>query len=114
MAESLVPGSNRIAAIAAITAAELLTGVHNADEAHRVPRSAFVEGVLATMPIVPSDLTAARLYAEVAADLANSGVPYRPERRARAGFPPWHSGAPWPRSIMLTSPAFQAGAERSE
>ncbi len=62
-------------AIAAITAAELLAGVQRADAAHRPRRSAFVEGILATVPTVPFDLTAARLYAQIEADLATAGTP---------------------------------------
>jgi len=61
--------------IAAITAAELIAGVERADALHRPRRSAFVEGILATIPIVPFDLTAARLYAQIDADLANAGTP---------------------------------------
>ena len=62
-------------AIAAITAAELLAGVQHADAAHRPRRSAFVEGILATVPTVPFDLTAARLYPQIEAYLATAGTP---------------------------------------
>ncbi len=40
--------------IAAITASELLHGVHRATPKHRVRREAFVEGVLAAFPPSPS------------------------------------------------------------
>jgi tRNA(fMet)-specific endonuclease VapC len=62
-------------AIAAATAAELLAGVERADDAHRAARSAYVEGILAIIPTVPFDLTIARLYAQVEAQLASSGTP---------------------------------------
>jgi tRNA(fMet)-specific endonuclease VapC len=61
-------------AIAAATAAELLAGVERADDAHRTARSAYVEGILAMIPTVPFDLTIARLYAQVEAQLASSST----------------------------------------
>ena len=39
--------------IAAITASELLHGVHRATPEHRARREAFVEGVLGRVPVVP-------------------------------------------------------------
>lgn len=63
-------------AIAAMTAAELLIGVHRADtEARRAGRAAFVEAVLARLPVVPFDLAAARVYARLAAQLWSAGQP---------------------------------------
>jgi len=61
--------------IAAITAAELIAGIERADALQRPRRSAFTEGILATIPTVPFDLTAARLHAQIDADLANAGTP---------------------------------------
>ena len=61
--------------IAAITAAELLAGVLRADAPHHAQRSAFVEGILAATPVVPFELVAARLYAQVEFDLAVAGTP---------------------------------------
>ena len=60
--------------LAAMTAAELLAGVHRADTVHRARRSAFVEGILAAIPTLPFDLTAARLYAQIEADLFRAGT----------------------------------------
>ncbi|MGD0076430.1 MAG: PIN domain-containing protein [Candidatus Binataceae bacterium] len=61
-------------AISAVTAAELLYGVHRAvTPAQRAKRQAFVEGLLARMPVLPFDLTAARLHAEMWARLAKKG-----------------------------------------
>ena len=52
--------------IAAITASELLVGVHVANTASsRLKRSAFVEGILSKIPILEFDENVARAYAEV-------------------------------------------------
>jgi predicted nucleic acid-binding protein len=60
-------------AIAAITAAELLHGVHRASAAERVRREAFVEGLLAQVPVVPFTLAVARVHARIWAELAAKG-----------------------------------------
>jgi len=62
-------------AISAVTASELLHGVRRARTAaqhHR--RQAFVEGLLAELPVVAFDLTVARVHASLWADLARRGV----------------------------------------
>jgi tRNA(fMet)-specific endonuclease VapC len=62
-------------AIAAITASELLHGVHRADTPERrTRREAIVEQLLATIPVIPFDLLAARLHARIWAQLAAKGV----------------------------------------
>ena len=62
-------------AIAAMTASELLNGVHRAATAvQRTRREAFVEGLLARVPVIGFDLTAARVHARIWAELASSGV----------------------------------------
>jgi predicted nucleic acid-binding protein len=62
-------------ALAAITASELLHGVHRAPSAKtRTRRSAFVEQLLARLPVIPFDLLAARVHARVWADLAVKGM----------------------------------------
>ncbi len=62
-------------AVAAITASELLHGVHRAtDPKVRTRRSAFVERVLAQMPVVSFDLIVARVHARVWAELAAKGT----------------------------------------
>lgn len=53
-------GPDEEAAIAAITASELLHGVHRANAKHRARREAFVESVLAAIPVLDFDLLAAR------------------------------------------------------
>ena len=63
------------AAIAAITASELLHGVHRAKTTkQRVHREAFVEQVLTNVAVVPFDLVVARVHARLWADLAAKGV----------------------------------------
>jgi tRNA(fMet)-specific endonuclease VapC len=61
-------------AIAAITASELLHGVHRATEEHRGWREAFVEAVIASFPTLAFDLLAARIHARLWAGLASSGT----------------------------------------
>ena len=63
------------AMIAAVTASELLHGVHRATVAHiRTRREAFVEYLLSALPIVPFDLLAARVHARLWSELAARGI----------------------------------------
>lgn len=66
-------GENEDVGIAAITASEMLHGVHRATEEHRGRREAFVEAVLAAFPTLPFDLLAARTHARLWAGLVSSG-----------------------------------------
>ncbi len=59
--------------IAAITAAELLVGVHLADEANRARRTSFVDAVLGTVPVEDYDLDVARAHAELLAHVRRTG-----------------------------------------
>jgi predicted nucleic acid-binding protein len=62
-------------AISAVTASELLHGVYRArtpGQRHR--RQAFIEGLLAQLPVIAFDLTVARVHASLWADLAKRGV----------------------------------------
>ncbi len=62
-------------AISAVTASELLHGVHRArTPGQRQRRQAFVEGLLAQLPVIAFDLTVARVHASLWADLAKRGV----------------------------------------
>ena len=64
------------AALASITASELLIGVHRADSpARRLRREAFVETVLTALPVLPFDLPVARVYAQLWIQLAGAGRP---------------------------------------
>jgi predicted nucleic acid-binding protein len=66
-------------AIAAITAAELLHGLYRAKTAaQRHRREAYIEGLLARLPVFPFDLVAARIHGRVWAQLATKGVTVGP------------------------------------
>lgn len=74
-------GPDEEAAIAAITASELLHGVHRASVEHRPSREAFVETVLSVIPVLEFDLLAARAHARLWAELAIAGVDVGPHDR---------------------------------
>jgi len=63
------------AAIAAITAMELLVGVERADDAHRRRRALHVEAVLSSLPIVDYTLDVARTHARLAVQAMSLGRP---------------------------------------
>ena len=61
-------------ALSAVTASELLIGVHRADSpGRRARREAFVEAILGGVPVIAFDLPIARVYARLAAELAAAG-----------------------------------------
>lgn len=61
--------------LSAITASELLHGVHRARTAEvRARRSAFVEAVLSRFPLLAIDLPTARTHAQLWAELAARGA----------------------------------------
>ena len=61
--------------ISVVTASELLHGVHRAANAKiRATRLAFVEAVLASLPLLEIDLATARSHAQLWSDLAKRGV----------------------------------------
>lgn len=65
---------DRAVSLAAITASELLHGVHRADDAvRRTRRETFVEAVLALFSVRPFDLDTARVHAALWADLNQRG-----------------------------------------
>ena len=60
--------------LSVVTASELLHGVHRAkDPVTRARRTAFVEGVLGSMPFLPVEIATARVHARLWADLAEEG-----------------------------------------
>ena len=67
-------GEGEEVGIAAITASELLHGVHRATDEHRGQREAFVEAVLAAFPALVFDLLVARVHARLWAGLASAGT----------------------------------------
>ena len=61
--------------MASITASELLHGVHRAaTTAQRQRREAFVERLLAVLPVFPFDFVTARIHASLWAGLASKGA----------------------------------------
>jgi predicted nucleic acid-binding protein len=66
-------------AVSAITASELLHGVHRATTAvRRTQREAFVEGLLSRLPVVSFDLVTARVHARLSAELGLKGTSVGP------------------------------------
>jgi tRNA(fMet)-specific endonuclease VapC len=62
-----------VAYISAITASELLVGVHRAqDPGVRARRAAFVEGLLSALPVLAVDLQTARVHAQLLGELPNN------------------------------------------
>jgi predicted nucleic acid-binding protein len=60
--------------LSVVTASELLHGVHRASAPGvRARRSAFVEGVLGSLPLLPIEIATARMHASLWADLAANG-----------------------------------------
>lgn len=76
LAAQLAARGDDLVAISAITASELLHGVHRAaTPEQRARREAFVEGLLARLPVLPFDLVVARIHGRLSADLARQGLP---------------------------------------
>lgn len=67
-------GPDEDVGIAAITASELLHGVHRASPENLIRREAFVEAVLAAFPPMAFDLLTARAHARIWAELATAGI----------------------------------------
>lgn len=63
------------AAIAAITAMELLVGVERADAVRRQRRSIHVEAILSAVPVVDYTVEVARVHARLAVQSMNLGRP---------------------------------------
>ncbi len=66
-------------AISAVTASELLHGVHRATTpARRSRREAFVEGLLSRIPVFSFDLVTARVHARLSSELAAKKISVGP------------------------------------
>jgi len=61
-------------ALSAVSASELFHGLHRLKGVRRARSEAFVERVLAALPVIPFDLPAARVHAALAADLRAKGT----------------------------------------
>jgi tRNA(fMet)-specific endonuclease VapC len=62
-------------AIAAISASELLHGVHRLrSSARKIRAEAWVEEILAALPVLPFDVSCARAHARLGALLARKGI----------------------------------------
>ncbi len=73
--QRLVRSGDTRLAISAITTSELLHGVHRATKkSQRASREAFVERLLEVWPVLPFDLTAARIHSRLWAELAAKGI----------------------------------------
>lgn len=60
--------------IAAVTVAELRTGIELASEAHRAARAEFLVNVLETLPVEPYDLATAEAHGRLLAHVHRSGT----------------------------------------
>ena len=60
--------------VAAVSVAELRTGIELADEARRASRTEFLVKVLETMPIEPYDLAVAEAHSRLLAQVYRSGT----------------------------------------
>lgn len=72
--EGLIADEDDVA-IAAITVAELLVGVHLADQAHRSARQQFVGDLTTVVPVVDYDQAVASSHAELLAVVRQQGRP---------------------------------------
>lgn len=74
LAEHVTGQEHEPVAISALTASELLHGVHRAaTPQHRTQRERFVEDILARFPVAEFGLEAARVHARLWADLLARG-----------------------------------------
>jgi tRNA(fMet)-specific endonuclease VapC len=63
-------------ALSSVTVSEMLVGVHRANSPDRATRrEAFIESILALLPVLPFDLPASRVHARITADLLGVGQP---------------------------------------
>lgn len=72
--EDLISDDDEVA-VAAVSLAELLVGVHLADERHRADRQEFVDDVKAVIPVVNYDSSVAATHAELLVAVRRQGQP---------------------------------------
>lgn len=61
--------------IAAVSVAELRTGIELADERHRASRTEFLVRVLETLPVEPYDVSTAEAHGQLLAHVHRGGTP---------------------------------------
>lgn len=66
-------GDDRVT-IAALTASELLHGLHRSSKSRRASRETFLESLFSALPVLAFDLVVARIHARVGAQLASKGT----------------------------------------
>jgi tRNA(fMet)-specific endonuclease VapC len=72
--ELLTRHAGQSAAFSAVTASELLHGLHRAQtESQRARREQFIEPVLSRFPVIPFAMETARVHARISAELAATG-----------------------------------------
>ena len=95
------------AAIATITAMELLVGVERADAKHQEARAAHVEALLSSLPTEPYNLAVARVHARLAVEAMS-------KRRPRSAYDMMIAAtAAATKRILLTTDANAGFAELS-
>ena len=62
-------------AVAAVTIAELRVGARLADRRRKAARTAYVDDIIATVPILDYDLDVAEVHAELLAEVRTQGKP---------------------------------------
>jgi len=73
LAAALTDHRDETFAISAVTASELLHGVHRVAPSKRAATEAFVEGLIERLPVLPFDLRSARVHARLWAEAAAKG-----------------------------------------
>ena len=75
LAEKVAGREDELFFISVITASELLHGVWRAkDDSIKAKRQAFVEKILSNFPLLPIDLTVARIHAQIWSALQAKGM----------------------------------------
>lgn len=74
LAAALTDHRDESFAISAVTASELLHGVHRVPSSRRAATEAFVEGLIGRLPVLPFDLRSARVHARLWAESVANGT----------------------------------------
>jgi tRNA(fMet)-specific endonuclease VapC len=74
LAAALTDHRDESFAISAVTASELLHGVHRVPSSRRAATEVFVEGLIGRLPVLPFDLRSARVHARLWAESVANGT----------------------------------------